>query len=146
MLGEAEHRDECAVESLALAIGLRARRGGARLIDSKSRAQFSEKRRFKLRAAIRVQLLRHSVARDPFCIDSAGTRRGALVSDGDGFCPAVKAVYQRQDRLRRRPEREGALAAYNVDVEPAEELVGWQMSKRRARKRIRVAITIANFA
>ena len=88
--GAAEHREECAVESLTLAVGLRAIRSRARFIDSKSRAQLGEKLRFELRSTIRVQLLRHSVARDPFCIDSAGTRRGALVSDGDGFYQPVR--------------------------------------------------------
>ena len=39
-----------------------------------------------------------------------------------------------------------ALAAYNVDVERAEGLIGWQMTKRRARERVRVAITIAHLA
>ena len=111
-----------------------------------NRAQLGEERRLELRSTIRVQLLRHSVAGDPFCIDSAGTRRGALLSDGDCFCPAAKAVYHRQDKLRRRPEREGALAAYNVDVERAEWLVGWQMLKRHARNRVGVAITVAHFA
>ena len=38
------------------------------------------------------------------------------------------------------------MAAYNVDVERAEGLVGWQMSKWRAWKRVGIAITIAHFA
>ena len=38
------------------------------------------------------------------------------------------------------------MAAYNVDVERAEGLIGLQMTKRRARKRVGVAITIAHFA
>ena len=118
----------------------------ARLIDSKSRAQYGKERRFELRATIRVQLLWHSVARDPFCIYSAGTRRGALVSDGNGLCPAGEAVNHGQNGLWRWPKRARALAAYNVDVERAEGLIGWQMTKRRARKRVGVAITIVHFA
>ena len=93
-----------------------------------------------------MQLLWHSLARDLFCVDGAGTRRGALVSDRNCLCPAGEAVYHSQDGLGRRPERKGALAAYNVDVERAEGLVGWQVSKRRARERVGVAITIAHFA
>ena len=61
-------------------------RSRERLIDSKSRAQLGEERKFELRSMIRVQLLRDSVTCDLVCIDSAGTCRGALISDGDGFC------------------------------------------------------------
>ena len=143
--GAAEHRDECAVESLALAVGLRAIRSTARLIDSKCCAQLNEERRFELRSTIRGQLLRHSVAGNPFCIGSTGTRRVPLVSNVDGFCLAVKAVYHRQDRLIRRRERMGVLAGYSVVVELAEELIRWQMCKRRVRKRDKVAITIVHF-
>ena len=128
-----EHRDESAVELLAFAVILRAIRSNARLIDSKSRAQFGEERRFELRAAVRVQLFWHSVARDSFCVDSAGTRRGAQFSNGNCLCLAGEAVYNNQDGLKGRPERKGALAAYNVDVERAEGLVNWQVTKWRAR-------------
>ena len=38
------------------------------------------------------------------------------------------------------------MAAYNVDVERAEGLIGWQVTKRRARERVGVSITITNFA
>ena len=38
------------------------------------------------------------------------------------------------------------MAAYNVDLERTEELIGWQMTKRRAGERVEVAITIAHFA
>ena len=39
-----------------------------------------------------------------------------------------------------------ALAAYNVDVERTEGLIGWQVTTRRAQERAGVAITIAHFA
>ena len=111
-----------------------------------SRAQFGEERRFELRATIRLQLLWHSVARDPFCVDGAGTRRGALVSDGNGLCPAREAVDYYQNSLGKWLQRERALAAYNFDEERAEGLIGWQMTKRRAWERVGVAITIAHFS
>ena len=119
--------------SLALAVGLRAIRSGARRIDLKRRAQFGKECRYELRAAIGVQLLWHPVACDPFCVDGSGTRRGALVSDGNGLCPAGEAVYHSQYGLVRQPERKRALAAYNVDIERAEGLIGWQVTKQRAR-------------
>ena len=142
----AEHRVECAVESLALAIGLRAIRSSARLIDSKSRAQFGEESRFELRAAIKVHLLWHSVARDLFWADGAGTRRGAFGSNGDRLCPTGEAVDHYQNGLGRWTERERDLAAYNVDVERAVGLFGWQVTKHSAWKRVIVAIMIAFFA
>ena len=120
MHSAAEHRDECAVESLALAYRLRAISSSARLIDFKNRAQFGEESRFKLRVAVRVQLLLHSVARDQFCVESAATRRGALVSDGNYLCSASEADYHNQNGLMRRPERQRALVVYIVDVDRAD--------------------------
>ena len=112
----ADHRNECAVKSLTLAVGLRAIRSSARLIDSNRREQFCEERRFELCAAIRVKVRWHSVARHLFCVDGAGARRGARVSDKDGLCLAGEAVDHGQNGLKKLPERERALAAYNVDV------------------------------
>ena len=93
-----------------------------------------------------MHLFWHSVARDPFCVHDAGTCRGALVSDGNGLFPAGETVYHSQDGLGRRPKRTGALAAYNVDVKRAEGLIGLKVNKRRAQKRVGVAIAIAYFA
>ena len=55
--------DESAVKPLALAIGVRAVRRRACLVDAKSDAQLFEERALELGAAVRVDLFGRSVAR-----------------------------------------------------------------------------------
>ena len=144
--GAAQHRDESAIESLALSVRLRSVRRRSRFVDAESVAELREDCGFELDSAIGMQLLRDAVSRDPLRVHCASDCHCGLIGDRNGFGPSGEAIDHREDRFRRRAERERVLAADDIDVQRGERLIGGQVSERRARGGIRNSLAIADFA
>ena len=93
-----------------------------------------------------MELFWHNIAHYPFGIHAARNCCSRLVCILNGFCPASKPVYHCENKLRRRPKRERALAIYNIDVKRTKRLIGLQMTQLRVRRKVRVSFSIAHFA
>ena len=86
------HRDDRAVEALALAIRLRAIRRRTSRVNAECDEELLEKSRLKLRATIRVDLFRDAVTRSPLIVHGVRDGDGALIFDWDGLGPACEAI------------------------------------------------------
>ena len=96
-------------------------------VDAECNAKLLEKSRLKLRATIRVDLLRDAVTRNPFGVHGVRDGDGALIIDWNGLGPACEAINHRQDGFGGGVERKRALPADDVYVQNGEWIVGGKL-------------------